>query len=66
MESKKIENNYIEEQKKFNEFARKVNEMTHEKANALKKNGHTCIKYLQTMPQQLSWCNQEPCKYTKK
>ena len=37
MESKKIENNYIEEQKKFNEFARKVNEMTHEKANALKK-----------------------------
>ena len=60
------QNDFKKQEEDFRKFAERVNKEVHDRANILKENGHTCIKYLQTFPQQLSWCDQEPCKYTKK
>jgi hypothetical protein len=30
-------------------------------ANSLLKNGHTCVKMIETFPLTIQWCKQEPC-----
>lgn len=32
-------------------------------ANKLIRQGHQCVRILETKPKQLSWCGEKPCKY---
>jgi hypothetical protein len=31
-------------------------------ADKLRKEGHRCIRYIESYPVQLSWCQRTPCK----
>jgi hypothetical protein len=48
-----------------NDKRAKQGEDAKERGAELERQGHKCVRYLQSIPLQISWCMETPCKHSK-